>query len=161
MDKLNENDVPTQHSLSPKGSFEMTRKHISIGMRGGESYISGPWEGGPPFDVELTRIPPGKKNFPYHSHSCQWEYYIFLSGSGKFRDENDEWHAIRAGDHFQFAAGQAHQILNNGESDLVYYIIADNTLVEVVKYPDTGKTLILPDMKLGHMKKAGYYDDEE
>ena len=161
MDKINETEVPAQHRRSPKGSFEMTSKHISMGMRGDESYITGPWEGGPPFDVELTRIPPGKKNYPYHSHACQWEYYIFLSGSGKFRDEKDEWHAIQAGDHFQFAAGQAHQILNDGDTDLVFYVIADNTRVEIVTYPDTGKTLLLPDLKLGYMQKAGYYDNEE
>ena len=161
MDKINEGEVPTMHSQSPKGSFDVNRKHISMEMRGDGSYWTGPWEGGPPFDVGLDRIPPGKKNYPYHAHASQWEYYIILSGSGKFRDENDEWHPIKAGDHFQFAAGQAHQIVNDGESDLVYYVIADNTPLEIVTYPDTGKTLLLPARKLGYMKEAGYYDKEE
>ncbi len=161
MGKINETEVPAQHQVSPKGSFEVTHKHISMEMRGGENYFTGPWEGGPPFDVELARIPPGKKNYPYHSHTCQWEYYIFLSGSGKFRDENNEIHAIAPGDHFQFATGQAHQVLNDGDSDLVFYVIANNTPVEICRYPDTGKTLILPDRELGYMQEAGYYDKEE
>ena len=84
-----------------------------------------------------------------------------LSGSGKFRDENNEIHAIAPGDHFQFATGQAHQVLNDGDSDLVFYVIANNTPVEICRYPDTGKTLILPDRELGYMQEAGYYAKEE
>ncbi|MCZ6672643.1 MAG: cupin domain-containing protein [Verrucomicrobia bacterium] len=161
MDKINEEAMPTEHRISPKGSFEMIRKHISVEMRGGENYFTGPWEGGPPFDVELTTLPPGKKNYPYHKHACQWEYYIFLSGTGKFRDENNEWHEIVSGDHFQFATAKAHQIWNDGEVDLIFYVIANNTRVEIAEYPDTGKTLILPDGKLGYLSDAEYYDKEE
>mgnify|MGYP003113270566 CR=1 FL=1 len=161
MDKINEADVEVEHRTSPKGAFEMKRKHISIGMRGGDPYSTGPWEGGPPFDVELTTLPAGKKNYPYHNHASAWEYYIFISGTGKFRDENNEWHKIIAGDHIQCANGMAHQILNDSEEDLIFYVIANNTEVEIAEYPDTGKVLILPQRKLGFISEAEYYNGEE
>ena len=161
MDKINLEAVPSQHRKSPQGVFEMTRKHISVEMRGGENYSSGPWEGGPPFDVELTTLPAGKKNYPYHSHASAWEYYIFLSGTGKLRDENNEWHDIAPGDHIQCANGQAHQIWNDSEDNLIFYVIANNTKVEIAEYPDTGKTLILPQRKLGYLTESEYYEKEE
>jgi uncharacterized cupin superfamily protein len=134
---------------------------MSVEMRGSEKYDSGPWEGGPPFDVELTKLPPGKKNYPYHSHSYGWEYYIFLSGTGKFRDEHNKWHSIIPGDHIQCGQRQAHQIENDGSEDLVFYVIANNTQAEIVEYPDTGKILILPQRKLGYLSEADYYNKEE
>lgn len=161
MDKINEEEVAQEHSLSPGGAFEMDQKHISVAMRGGEKLRTGPWEGGPPFDVELTTIPPGMKNYPYHAHASWWEYYIILSGKGKFRDENNEHHEIGAGDHLQCSTNQAHQILNDGTEDLIYYIIASNSEVEITHYPDTGKTLILPAGKLGYINEADYYEGEE
>jgi hypothetical protein len=42
MDKINEAEVAEEHRTSPKGAFEMKRKHISVGMRGGEPYWTGP-----------------------------------------------------------------------------------------------------------------------
>ena len=161
MNKINEADIPEEHRVSPKGAFETRRKHISVEMREGKIISTGPWEGGPPFDVELTVLPPGKKNYPYHSHASAWEYYIFLSGTGKFRDENNEWHEVKAGDHVQCANGQAHQILNHSDQDLVFYVIANNTEVEIAEYPDTGKVLILPQRKLGYISEEEYYDKEE
>lgn len=161
MDKLNESQVPDEHRISPKGAFEMKRKHISVEMRGGEPYFTCPAQGGPPFDVELTTLPPGKKNYPYHRHECAWEYYIFLAGTGKFRDDDDEWHPVKAGDHVQCASGQAHQILNDSQDDLTYYVIANNTEVEIAEYPDTGKVITLPNRRLGYLQEADYFADEE
>lgn len=161
MDKINELNVAKEHRKSPKDRFEMHRQHVSVAMRGGGSYATGPWEGGPPFDVEITTIPPGKKNYPYHSHASSWEYYIILSGSGKFRDNDNRWHELKPGDHVQYPAKEAHQIWNNGTEPLVFYVIANNCEVEVVHYPDTGKTLLLPDRKLGYLDEADYYEKEE
>jgi uncharacterized cupin superfamily protein len=161
MDKINEKDVSREHRKSPQEAFEMHRQHVSVAMRGGETFYTGPWEGGPPFDVEITTIPPGKKNYPYHSHACSWEYYIFISGTGKFRDENNDWHDIKPGDHVQCATNQAHQIWNDGSENLIFYVIAGNCKVEVAHYPDTGKTLILPERKLGYLSEADYYEREE
>ena len=161
MEKINEKAVSEEHRASPKGTFEMVRKHISVEMRGGKKFSTGPWEGGAPFDVEKTTLPAGKKNYPYHSHASAWEYYLFLSGTGKFRDENNDWHDIAPGDHIQCTNCQAHQIWNDSNEDLVFYVIANNTEVEIAEYLDTGKTLILPQRKLGYLSEAEYYDKEE
>ena len=68
---------------------------------------------------------------------------------------------MKAGDHVQCAAGQAHQILNHSDEDLVFYVIANNTEVEIGEYPDTGKIVTLPDRRLGYLREADYYDGEE
>jgi uncharacterized cupin superfamily protein len=161
MDKLNKKDVPVEHRKSPKEAFEIYRKHVSVAMRRGEPLSTGPWEGGPPFDVEITTVPPGKKNYPYHSHASSWEYYIITSGTGKFRDENNVWHDITQGDHIQCRTKQAHQIWNDSPENLVYTVIASNSEVEVGHYPDTGKIVVFPDERLGYMTEADYYENEE
>ncbi len=161
MDKINEQHVKKDHRQSPQGTFEMYRQHVSVAMRGDESYSTGPWEGGPPFDIELTTLPPGKKNYPYHAHASSWEYYIIVSGTGKFRDEHDHWHDLNPGDNIQCATKQAHQIWNDGPDPLVFYVITNNCEVEIVHYPDTGKTLIIPDRRLGYLSEADYYEKEE
>lgn len=71
---IHQSDVPTEHRISPKGSFELHRQHISLALGGIKDV--GPWGGGHPFDVELTRIPAGKRGYPYHSHAAQTEQYV-------------------------------------------------------------------------------------
>ena len=51
--------------------------------------------------------------------------------------------------------------MNDSEGDLIFYVISNNTEVEIAEYPDTGKILILPQRKLGIMSEADYYDGEE
>ena len=46
---------------------------------------------------------------------------------------------VTADDAFFFGPGEAHQLTNTGEDDLVYYIIADNPLGDSCYYPDSGK----------------------
>ena len=108
MNKANESAVEPKHEKSPAGSFQMIRRHMSVAL-GGKRDV-GAWGGGYPFDVELAIIPAGKKNYPYHSHAAQTEYYIILSGTGVFVDETGREHAIVAGDHIVVHPGQAHQI---------------------------------------------------
>lgn len=159
MNKINEENVEVEHRRSPKGTFELFRKHISIAL-GGKQH-SGTWDGGHPFDVELTTLPPGKKNYPFHSHAAQWEYYIILSGEGRFLSNDETWHAVQAGDHIVCPPGEAHQIENNSEADLVYYVIADHYPADVTTYPHTGKRQLKPELKLVNIEQAKYYDGEE
>ncbi len=116
--------------------------------------------GGHPFDVELTRLPAGATNFPYHAHTAQWEVYLILSGSGQIRS-NDVVTQIKAGDSIVCPPGDAHQITNTGSEDLVYYVIADNPPAEIGFYPDTQKWGIIPQRKFFRMQEADYYEGEE
>jgi uncharacterized cupin superfamily protein len=159
MNKVNESKVEVEHRKSPKGSFEIVRRHISVAL-GGKRDI-GVWGGGHPFEVELAVIPKGKKGYPYHAHTAQTEYYIFISGSGIFIDGVGQEQAVTAGDHIIVHPGEAHQVVNTSDQDLSYYVIADNHRSEVATYPKTGKRFIKPEMRCVRVDEADYYLGEE
>lgn len=159
MNKVNESVVSPEHRRSPGGSFQVLRRHLSDALGGNRDV--GPWGGGHPFEVELATVPPGKKNYPHHSHAAQTEYYIILSGSGVFIDGHGHEHTIAAGDHLIVHPGEAHQIVNSGEHDLRYYVIADNHRSDVTSYPKTGKRLIKPEMRCIRVEEVDYYEGEE
>jgi hypothetical protein len=78
MKKVNANDLPESSWSSPTGKFSGAGKHISEAL--GRKPLSMDLRERHPFDVEISRIPPGKSPCPYHSHSAQWEFYYVLSG---------------------------------------------------------------------------------
>jgi uncharacterized cupin superfamily protein len=151
--------VPVEHRKSPKGSFEILRRHVSVAL--GTKRGVGAWGNGHPFEVEIAQIPPGKKGYPYHSHAAQTEYYAVLSGSGTVTDEKGGKSPIKAGDHFVFLPGEAHQIGNDSQEVLEYIVIADNHRADVTTYPTTGKRGIMPEARCVHLTEAEYYDGEE
>ena len=71
MKPVNESSVTEEHRISPKQVYEIFRRHISLALGGTKD--TGEWGGGHPFDVEMSRIPPGKKAYPTHSHAAQTE----------------------------------------------------------------------------------------
>lgn len=139
MNKVNQNQLEWDEVKSPRGKFHLFRRHISLALGGKKD--TGVWGGGHPFDVELTRVPPGAMNWPYHAHSAQWELYVVLSGHGRTRTPEGEGE-IGPGDCFIIPPGQPHQIRNTGTEDLIFYVIADNPPVEIGEYPDSGKWLV-------------------
>jgi uncharacterized cupin superfamily protein len=114
-----------------------------------------------PFDIEIARIPPEKALCPYHSHSMQWEFYHVISGRGRVRHESGTT-AIELGDAFIFQPDQAHQLINDGSEDLVFYVVADNPIGESCYYPDSKKWLIRsPERRLVRSESLDYFDGEE
>jgi uncharacterized cupin superfamily protein len=114
-----------------------------------------------PFDVEMTRIPPGSALCPYHSHSAQWEFYHVISGGGvvRHRDGKSE---IERGDAFLFKPNEPHQIINDRADDLILYLIADNPIGESCHYPDSEKWAIKsPEYRIMRGEPLDYYDGEE
>lgn len=159
MRKINIHSLPEESWVSPKGKFAGFGKEISEAL--GRKPQSTDLKERHPFDVEITRIPPGKANYPYHSHSAQWEYYQVISGHGLARHEGGQT-AIEPGDAFLFEPGQPHQILNNGSEDLVLLVVADNPIGESCHYPDSGKWLVRsPERKILNSGPADYYHGEE
>jgi uncharacterized cupin superfamily protein len=156
--KANENQIESVEVKSPKGKYHLFRRHISLVIGGSKD--TGVWGGGHPFDLELARIPPGKTNWPYHSHSAQWELYIVLKGRGIARAPEGEVE-IGPGDSFIHPPGEPHQIRNTGAEDLLYYVIADNPQSDVSTYPDSGKWNIKPQRKTFEMTEVDYYKGEE
>jgi uncharacterized cupin superfamily protein len=111
--------------------------------------------------VEISRIPPGQRNCPYHSHSAQWEFYHVLSGRGQVRHATGRTD-IEPGDAFLFPPGEPHQLINTGTEDLVVYVVADNPLGESCHYPDSGKWLVRsPERRLIRSEDLDYFDGEE
>jgi uncharacterized cupin superfamily protein len=107
-------------------------------------------------------VPPGASSCPYHAHSGQSELYLVLSGSGKFRSPGGLTD-LNSGDAVYCGPGEPHQIINDGEKDLVFYIIADNPVGESCYYPDSDKWG-LPENLSGPFLKGiavGYFDGEE
>ncbi|MEM1223728.1 MAG: cupin domain-containing protein [Verrucomicrobiota bacterium] len=159
MKRINQSEVPIQEVSSPKGDFSIRRRHLSLALGGVKD--EGPWAGGHAFDVELSTLPPGKKNWPLHAHAAQTEYYIILSGSGLVIDGEGNEMPVSAGDHFIFLPGEAHQIINNSSSDLSYYVIADHHVSDVTTYPKTGKRMLKPGNECIYPTKADYHEGEE
>jgi uncharacterized cupin superfamily protein len=158
MKKTNLNQIDWVELRSPKGKFNIFRRHISIALGGKKD--AGTWGGGHPFDVELTRIPPGKTAWPYHAHSAQWEMYIILSGRGQSRTADGK-SDIGPGDCIIHQPGEAHQIINNGTEDLIYYIITDNPQTDIGNYPDSNKWFAKPQRKIFEITEVDYYKGEE
>lgn len=161
MRKVNTKEVEIDHWESPKGTFMGSGQSISIAL--GREPESTDLMKRQPFDVEILRVPPGKKPYPYHSHSAQWEFYHVISGRGISRDEEGET-AIEEGDAFVFPPGEAHQLFNDGDEDLVLYVVADNPIGESGHYPDSNKWIVpLPETtrKIVACEGRDYYEGEE
>lgn len=159
MKKVNVNDVQELSWRSPKGTFEGAGRQISEAL--GREPMSSDFLKRHPFDLELLRVPPGKKPYPYHAHSTQWEFYLVLSGSGLSRDEDGQTRIV-AGDAFLFKPGEAHQLINDGDEDLLVYVIADNPFNDHGYYPDSQKWSVkVPERRLLRSEHLDYYDGEE
>jgi len=160
MRKVNLKDIAKDSYTSPLGKFSSGSQEISKAL--GRNPLSLDVRERHPFDVEICTVPPGKTNFPYHSHSAQWEYYHILSGRGTVRHQNG-LSAVQAGDAFIFEPGQPHQIINDATEELVMYVIADNPLGESCHYPDSQKWMVRfpPEWKMLKGPSFDYFEGEE
>ena len=144
---------------SPKGKFAGAGKEVSEEL--GRKPESTDLNERHPFDVEIARIPPGKINCPYHSHSAQWEFYHVVSGTGIVRHK-DGFTSIEPGDAFLFKPNEPHQITNNSTEDLILYVVADNPIGESYYYPDSNKWGVpIPERRYIRSDALDYYDGEE
>lgn len=159
MKKINTHALPEEAWESPGGKFGGSGKQVSEAL--GRQPRSTDLLERHPFDVEIVRIPPGKRAYPYHLHSAQWEFYHVISGKGMARDVEGRT-AIGPGDAFLFKPGEPHQLINDGSEDLVLYVIADNPIGESVYYPDSQKWGVRsPERRVFRGAALDYYDGEE
>src|SRR5204862_6128798 len=166
MRKVNLKDVPEHERKSPKGKFHKFVKNVSVAL--GREPESLELAKRHPFDLALVRIPKGKSYCPYHAHSAESELYLVVSGCGSVRDK-DGTTIVTEGDAFLFQPGEAHQLSNAGDEDIVYYVIADNprsggTTGDSCYYPDSGKWAVTTDAREEVVVKgteADYFDGEE
>lgn len=166
MRKVNVRDLTEERWSSPKGTFGGAGLELSWAL--GRDPTSVDLRKRHPFDVELNRIEPGKKAWPYHSHSAQWEFYYVLEGEGTMRHAGGNARIV-PGDAIIFEPGEAHQLINDGTTDLRLLIIADNPIGESCYYPDSGKFAVdspasrldAPDGVILRSQPLDYYDGEE
>lgn len=159
MRKVNTNKIKEITWSSPKGKFAGAGKQVSEEL--GRKPQSTDLRERHPFDIEIVRISPGKRNCPYHSHSAQWEFYHVISGHGLVRHKDGET-PIEPGDAFIFEPGEPHQLINNSSQDIILYVVADNPIGESCHYPDTGKWLVRsPERRLLRGENVEYYEGEE
>ena len=157
--KVNTNELEPMRWSSPKGKFAGEGIEISEAL--GRKPKSTDLRERHPFDVEILRVPPGKAPYPYHSHSAQWEFYHVISGSGTVRHE-DGTTPVVAGDACIFEPGQAHQFFNDGNEDLVIYVVADNPAGESFYYPDSEKWGVQSPIRRNlRSDSIDYFDGEE
>ena len=146
MNRVSLDNLPSESWASPGGRFKQTMKQVSEAL--GRVPDSTDLTKRHPFDVEWCALPGHSENCPYHAHACQWEMYVFLKGEGFARDQSGK-HPVKGGDIVLFAPGEAHQIINESDADLVYFVIADNPLVDPCYYPDSDKWAV----KVGEKRK--------
>jgi uncharacterized cupin superfamily protein len=119
----------------------------------------------------LTVLPPGKVQCPFHSHHGEEEMFFILEGEGELRF-GDARHPIRAMDVIACPTGGAevaHQIVNTGSVDMRYLAISNLVEIETCEYPDSGKISIVAGERgarsVHHMFRVvddvDYYEGEE
>jgi uncharacterized cupin superfamily protein len=89
----------------------------------------------------LTELPPGKAQCPFHSHRAEEEMFLILDGEGELRFGNQRYR-IRKHDVIACPTGGAevaHQIINTGTTTMRYLSLSNQEDVEVCEYPDSNK----------------------
>ena len=72
--------IEVEEQISPGGKFALRRRLVSEALRAQD-----PDDREAPFDIEFAQLPPGKCNYPHHSHATEWELYYALSGAAMLR----------------------------------------------------------------------------
>ena len=89
----------------------------------------------------LTELPPGKAQCPFHSHRSEEEMFLILEGEGELRF-GDQTYPIRKFDVIACPTGDAavaHQIINTGTSTMRYLALSNQADTEICEYPDSQK----------------------
>ena len=85
---------------------------------------------------------------------------IHTACSGSFITSSPE--SIVAGDAFLFQPSEAHQLINDGDVDLIVYVVADNPLGESGHVPDSKKYSVQsPKHAVIRGEHVPYYDGED
>ena len=92
----------------------------------------------------LTELPPGKAQCPFHSHHGDEEMFFILEGDGELRF-GDARYPIRAHDVIACPPGGAdvaHQIINTGTTTMRYLSISTREDMDACEYPDSQKIAV-------------------
>ena len=93
----------------------------------------------------LTLLPPGKVQCPFHNHHGEEEMFLILEGEGELRFGDNRF-PIRKHDVIACPPGGpevAHQIINTGTTTMRYLALSTLVDVEACEYPDSQKVLVV------------------
>jgi uncharacterized cupin superfamily protein len=93
----------------------------------------------------LTILPPGKVQCPFHSHHGEEEMFFILQGTGELRF-GDKTYPLRPHDVIACPPGGpqvAHQIINTGTTEMRYLSLSTVVELETCEYPDSNKISIV------------------
>lgn len=118
----------------------------------------------------LTELPPGKAQCPFHSHRAEEEMFLVLEGEGELRFGSQKYR-IRKHDVIACPTGGAevaHQIINTGTTPMRYLSLSNVAEVEICEYPDSDKIGVYadaaeaPSLRQFHRTSSvvDYYDGE-
>lgn len=156
--RVNLADVPWETFASPAGKFRSSGQQISLALGAvGRAPLT---QGGHPFDLELSLLPPGATACPFHWHALQWEFYYFLEGRGEFR-LGDARFEVGPGDAVMAPPFAPHTYRNTGETDLRCFIVADDPPADYRYYPDSGKYGFSHPRKIFRLAETDYFDGED
>ncbi len=115
--------------IEDNGYFTSRRARFSAGI------------GARKLGYNLTELPPGKAQCPFHSHRAEEEMFLILDGEGELRFGSQRYR-IRRHDVIACPTGGhdvAHQIINTGTTTLRYLSLSNLSDIEICEYPDSGK----------------------
>jgi uncharacterized cupin superfamily protein len=118
----------------------------------------------------LTELPPGKAQCPFHSHHGEEEMFLILDGEGELRF-GEQRYPLRRHDVIACPTGGsavAHQIVNTGARTLRYLALSTLSDLDACEYPDSQKVLVVTGRRAdGGLRKmfraestVDYYDRE-
>lgn len=95
------------------------------------------------FGVNYTRIPPGAISALRHAHSHQDEAVFILSGHPTLRTDEGETE-LQPGMFVGFKAGtgNAHQLVNRTQEDVICIEVGDRTPNDQATYPDDDPAVV-------------------
>ncbi len=114
-------ELEFHHPLNPDSQVHMRSLGDRVGLRR--------------LGIHLTRVPPGKESFVFHTHVGEEEFIYILSGRGVAEMGDGEFE-VKAGDFMGFSAPSVgHHLRNPFDTDLIYLMGGERHEIEVGDYP--------------------------
>ncbi len=129
---INLDDV-TFDDVEANGLYTSSRALFSAGI------------GAKKLGYNLTVLPPGKAQCPFHCHHGEEEMFLVIEGEGELRF-GDKRYPIRKHDVIACPTGGpdvAHQIINTGTTTLRYLAVSTLAEIDTCEYPDSQKMLVV------------------